>query len=307
LVWSDEFTNVGVSPGIINGQPAYSINPQNWAFQTGLINGGLQNYTNSIQNCYVQNDQLVLVAMQTTSATNNLYPSAMISSAGLQEFTYGKFAAKLVTPYGQGLWPAFWLVGDAWTQYQLYWPTVGEIDILEMIGGHQWGLNQDSIAYGHVHWNNASNVMSPLKDAQAGIGWSTPDGSMLHNNSLVYWAEWNQKNIAIGVNELTYFNFNTINISGSINPVDAFHGKWPFYLLLNIAVGGSWPGSPDNSTIWPQKMIVDWVRVYQQKTPVNGNNSFTSDASIVVLFSPCLFLLFICIRVCIFSGHLGCM
>jgi beta-glucanase (GH16 family) len=120
LVWSDEFTNVGASQAIINGQPAYAINPKNWALQTGLINGGLQNYTNSIQNCYVQNDQLVLVAMEAIPATNNLYPSAMISSVGLQEFTYGKFAAKLVTPYGQGLWPAFWLVGDAWTQYRLY-------------------------------------------------------------------------------------------------------------------------------------------------------------------------------------------
>ncbi|CAF3993386.1 unnamed protein product [Adineta steineri] len=264
LVWSDEFTNVRAAQAVINGQPAYAVNPQNWAIQTGLINGGLQNYTNSIQNCYVQNDQLVLVAMQATSATNNLYPSAMITSAGLQQFTYGKFAAKLVAPYGKGLWPAFWLLGNAWAHYGFYWPTVGEIDILEMIGGWVWGVNQDKTAYGTVHWNNASNTLSPSNAAAQGTSWSTPDGSMLHNNSLVYWTEWNETNIVIGVNEFTYFTLNTNNISGSINPVDAFHGKWPFYLLLNIAVGGSWPGSPDNTTVWPQNMVVDWVRVYQQ-------------------------------------------
>jgi beta-glucanase (GH16 family) len=160
---------------------------------------------------------------------------------------------------------------------------------LEIIGGYQWGQNQNAMAYGHVHWNNASNAMSPLNAASAGTGWSTPDGSMLHNNSLVYWAEWNHTNVVIGVNEFTYFNFNTINISGSINPVNAFHGKWPFYFLLNIAVGGPWPGSPDNTMIWPQKMNVDWVRVYQQTTNVSNKISSAANTSTFVRF----FLLYV--------------
>ncbi|CAF0872794.1 unnamed protein product [Adineta steineri] len=260
LVWQDDFENVGPIKATINGAPAYAPNPSNWILKTGNINGGLQNYTDSIQNAYIQNDQLIIVAYK------KRYTSAMLSSVYLQQFTFGKFAAKIRLPYGQGLWPAWWLVGNASPKYQLHWPTVGEIDILEMIGGRKWGKDKpnDKIVYGTIHWNNASNSMTPLNHAQNQKKWQTPDGSLLHDNSLVYWTEWTPTNISIGVNEFTYFQFNTTNISGSINPVDAWSGKWPFYMILNIAIGGSWPGSPDNTTVWPQKMIVDWVRVYQQ-------------------------------------------
>jgi len=258
LVWQDDFENVGTVKATINGASAYAPNPENWALQTGNVNGGLQNYTNSIQNAYVQNGQLTIVALKQG------YTSAMLSSVNLQQFTFGKFAAKICLPYGQGVWPAWWLVGNAWDKYKLYWPTVGEIDILEMIGGRMWGTPNDQIAHGTIHWNNASNSMSPLNEASKGTTWQTPDGSLLHNNSLVYWTEWTSTTISIGVNEFTYFQFNTTNISGSINPVNAWSGNWPFYMILNIAIGGSWPGSPDNTTVWPQQMIVDWVRVYQK-------------------------------------------
>jgi beta-glucanase (GH16 family) len=69
----------------------------------------------------------------------------------------------------------------------------------------------------------------------------------------------------MGINEFTYFQFNTTNIQESINPVWAFIGKWPYYMVLNIAIGGDWAGPPDKTTVWPQHMVVDWVRVYQQK------------------------------------------
>ncbi|CAF1238772.1 unnamed protein product [Adineta ricciae] len=258
LVWEDDFENVGAIKATINGAPAYAPNSANWALNTGNINGGLQNYTNSIDNAYVQNGQLNIVAYKEG------YTSAMLSSAGRREFTFGKFAAKICLPYGQGMWPAWWLLGNAWNKYKLYWPTVGEIDILEMIGGRQWGTPNDKIAHATIHWNNASNAMSPLYHASYGTQWQTPDGSLLHNNSLVYWTEWTPTQISIGLNEFTYFQFNTTNITGSINPVDAFGGKWPFYMILNIAIGGSWPGSPNNSTVWPQRMVIDWIRVYQK-------------------------------------------
>ncbi|CAF1005812.1 unnamed protein product [Adineta ricciae] len=258
LVWEDDFENVGAIKATINGAPAYAPNSANWVLNTGNINGGLQNYTNSIDNAYVQNGQLNIVAYKEG------YTSAMLSSVGLREFTFGKFAAKICLPYGQGIWPAWWLLGNAWNKYKLYWPTVGEIDILEMIGGRQWGTPNDKIAHATIHWNNASNAMSPLYHASYGTQWQTPDGSLLHNNSLVYWTEWTPTQISIGLNEFTYFQFNTTNITQSINPVDAFGGKWPFYMILNIAIGGSWPGSPNNSTVWPQRMVVDWIRVYQK-------------------------------------------
>ena len=133
-----------------------------------------------------------------------------------------------------------------------------------MVGGRLYGIATDKISYAIVHWNNASNTMSPSNHVQYSKDWRTPDGSFLHNNSLVYWTEWTSTEINIGINEFTYFRFNTTNISQSINPVYAFQGKWPFYMILNIAIGGAWPGPPNNQTVWPQKMVVDWVRVYQK-------------------------------------------
>jgi beta-glucanase (GH16 family) len=189
----------------------------------------------------------------------------MLSSVYLQEFTFGKFAAKIRLPYEQGMDAAWWMVGNAWDKYKLFWPTVGELDMVEMIGGHQWGNPNDKIAHGGIIWNNASNTMSPVSRGEKPATFQTPDGSLLHNNSLVYWAKWTSTNISVGINEFVFFQLNTTNIPGSINPVDAWSGKWPFYMILNIAIGGSWPGPPDNTTVWPQKMVVDWVRVDQVK------------------------------------------
>jgi beta-glucanase (GH16 family) len=259
LVWQDEFENVGPPVATINGAPAYAPNPENWTPQVGNVNGGLQNYTNSIYNAYVQNHQLHIVAMKEN------YTSGMLNSWKKQEFTYGKFAAKIRMPYGQGMWPAWWLVGNAYDAYYFYWPTVGEIDIVEMIGGHQWGNPNDQIARGTVHWNAAANDMAVIIEGNYGQTWNTPDQSLLHNNSLVYWTEWNTTHIVIGLNEFIITVFPTTHIPSSINPVMAFHGLWPYYMILNVAIGGSWPGPPDNTTVWPQEMVVDWVRVYQLK------------------------------------------
>ena len=99
------------------------------------------------------------------------------------------------------MWPAWWLVGNG-DKYNLWWPTVGEIDILEMMGGNRSSndIRTDQWAHGTIHWNNQSNTMNPRNTASRGHVWRTPDGSKLHNNSLVYWAERTPKNITIGVN-----------------------------------------------------------------------------------------------------------
>jgi beta-glucanase (GH16 family) len=246
---------------MINGKPAYAPNPKNWGYITGLhVDGGLQNFTNSIYNAYVQDGQLTIVALKEGLT------SSMLTSKDLQEFTFGTWAAKIRLPYGQGMWPAWWLLGNG-DKYKLWWPTVGEIDILEMIGGHNSNPN-DQTAFGTVHWNNLSNTMNPWNNKQIAAGRRTPDGSKLHNNSLVYWAEWNSTTIRIGVNEFVYSQINTTILPESINPVWAFRGMWPYYMILNIGIGGPWPGPPDNTTIWPQQMIVDWVRVYQQNKTI---------------------------------------
>jgi beta-glucanase (GH16 family) len=259
LVWQDAFENVGPVQAIINGKPAYAPNPKNWFHLVGPdIDGGIQNYTNSIQNAYVQENQLRIVAQK------EAYTSAMLRGQNLQEFTFGVFAAKIRMPYGQGMWPAWWIVGNG-QKYKLWWPTSGEIDIIEMIGGNTRAPLADQYSHATIHWNNQSNTMNPEYNKATTQQWKTPDDSMLHNHSLVYWTEWTPTNITIGINEFAYLWFNTTNIPESINPVWAFDGKWPFYMILNVAIGGSWAKAPDNTTVWPQEMIVDWVRVYQQK------------------------------------------
>lgn len=256
LVWQDQFENVGPVKAIINGQPAYAPNPNNWA-HIFIHDGGLENYTSSIQNAYVQNNQLRIVAQKEG------YTSAMLESCNLQEFTFGVFAAKIRMPYGKGMWPAWWLVGHD-HKYDLRWPTVGEIDIIEMYGGNNSFFHTDQYSHGTVHWNNESNTMDPCFNKDLGQAWKTPDGSMLHNNSLVYWAEWTPTNVNIGVNEFTFFRVNTTSMPDSINPIVAFSGLWPFCMRLDIAISKH-PLEPDATTVWPQEMIVDWIRVYQEK------------------------------------------
>ncbi len=267
LVWQDEFENVGPVQAIINGQPAYAPNPKNWFHLVGPnIDGGIQNFTDSIQNAYIQNNKLTIAVMKES------HTSAMLRSQHLQEFIFGKFAAKIRLPYGQGMWPAWWLKGVDY-RYNLTWPTTGEIDILELVGGNNTHENlTDQYAHGTIHWNNQSNTMNPVYNKQIQAIWKPPDGSMLHNNSLVYWSEWTPTNITIGVNEFIYSYIDTTNIPDSINPVLAFSGLYPFYMILNVCIGGPWAKPPDNTTVWPQQMVVDWVRVYQQ-TKIKTNSS----------------------------------
>ena len=193
------------------------------------------------------------------------YQSAMLTTADLQEFTFGVFAAKIRLPYGKGIWPAWWMHGHD-HKNNITWPTVGEIDILEMWGGDKApGLN-DQYIHGTVHWNNQSNTINPSFNKYMGRVWGTPDGSKLHNHSLVYWTEWTPINISFGVNEFIYFIVNTTDLPESINPSWTFSGRWPYYLLLDIAIDRHATGPPDNTTRWPQQMVLDWVRVYQKKT-----------------------------------------
>jgi beta-glucanase (GH16 family) len=258
LVWQDEFENVGPVKAIINGRPAYAPNPKNWGYKLGYhLDDGIEYYTDSIENAYVQDDQLTIVALE-----GPRYTSADLHSQNLQEFTFGIFAAKIRLPYGKGMWPAWWLHGND-HKYNLSWPTTGEIDILEMYGGTIRNYTGDSIPHATVHWNNESNTMNPVNNKGEGNTWKTPDGSMLHDNNLVYWAEWTPTNITIGVNEFVYLQVNTTNLPDSINPSVAFSGLWPYFMRLNIAIT-----PPDDSTVWPQQMIVEWVRVYQQKKTI---------------------------------------
>ena len=232
LVWDDEFNGTTLS--------------SDWTFDIGTGSGGwgnneLQYYTN--QNHSVNNGYLEITAKEETINAQQ-YTSTRLKTQGIKSWKYGRIDIRAALPYGQGIWPAFWMLGDNISSVS--WPTCGEIDIMEMIGGA--GAN-DRTVHGTVHWNeNGSH-------AQFGNSKVLPSGKFadeFHVFSIV----WNQNSITWLLDNVPY---NTVDITPS--NMSAFHNN--FFLIFNIAVGGNWPGSPDGTTVFPQKMYVDYVRVFQ--------------------------------------------
>jgi|GEM_PF-897336 beta-glucanase (GH16 family) len=230
LVWSDEFDQG-------------SIQSSNWNFETGgggWGNAELENYTNRPQNATINNGQLNIIAQQESYGGSN-YTSARMNTSGLHSWTYGKVEAYIKLPSGQGLWPAFWMLGT--NIPQVGWPQCGEIDIMERV-------NTQSTIEGTIHWEAGGA-------AQYG-GNTNFDPTQYHLYSVV----WDSASITWYLDNTQYW---TANIANNINNTNAFHE--PFFIILNLAVGGSWPGNPDGSTTFPATMYVDYVRVYQVNKP----------------------------------------
>jgi beta-glucanase (GH16 family) len=229
LIWSDEF----------NGT---SLNTANWTYDTGTGSGGwgnneLEYYTNRPQNVQVVNGNLVITALKESYGGVN-YTSARIKTKGLQTWTYGKIEARMKIPVGQGIWPAFWMLGS--NIDGVGWPACGEIDIMEHV-------NNTPTVQGTMHWDN---------NGHASYGTASPalDFSQYH----VYSVEWDTSSIKWFVDGTQYLEGNILN---NINGTNEFHN--PFFILFNLAVGGNWPGNPDGSTVFPAQMYVDYVRVYR--------------------------------------------
>ena len=242
LVWSDEF-------GGSNGSAPDS---SKWTLETGgngWGNNELEYYTRRLQNAQIQNGSLVITALKETytgpdGVTRN-YTSARMKTSGKFEQQYGRFEARIKIPYGQGMWPAFWMLGN--NIDKAGWPACGEIDIMENIG------KEPAIVHGTIH--------GPGYSGGAGIGspFSLASGRFADHYHL-YAAEWEPNVIRFYVDS---------NLYATRTPADLPQGtKWvydhPFFLILNLAVGGDWPGAPDNATVFPQTMLVDYVRVYKK-------------------------------------------
>jgi len=244
LVWNDEFSSS-------NGSAPDSAK---WTLETGgngWGNNELEYYTSRLQNAQIQNGSLVITALKETytgtdGVTRN-YTSARMKTAGKFEQQYGRFEARIKISYGQGMWPAFWMLGnDIGT---VGWPTCGEIDIMENIG------KEPAMVHGTIH--------GPGYSGGTGIGspFSLAAGRFADDYHL-YAVEWEPTVIRFYVDKILY---------ATRTPADLPQGtKWvydhPFFVILNLAVGGDWPGAPDNTTVFPQTMLVDYVRVYK-KTP----------------------------------------
>lgn len=237
LAWSDEF----------NGT---SINTSNWKYETGgdgWGNNELEYYTNRSENARIENGNLVIEARKENYSGMN-YTSARLKSQGLKNWTYGKVEARMKLPAGQGVWPAFWMLGENISQVS--WPKCGEIDIMEHI-------NNESAIHGTIHWDSTGNNTH----AQYGAASPNIDVTQYH----VYSIEWDASSIKWFVDGTQYLE---ANIANNINGTEEFHK--PFFILFNLAIGGNWPGNPDGSTPFPAKMYVDYVRVYQ-----HGDNNPT--------------------------------
>lgn len=234
LVWSEEFDYTGL--------PA----PARWNIETGGTGWGnneLQYYTNSQNNLSVGNGMLTITAREEQFGGRN-YTSGRITTQGKFDFKYGRIEARIKLPYGQGLWPAFWMLGANFSSAG--WPDCGEIDIMEMVGG----TNNDNTCHATLHWDNNG------AHAQYGQSYTLPSG-IFADNFHIFSVRWNSQTVKAYVNDIQYFEID-------ITPAQLSEFQNNFFMILNVAVGGNWPGPPNASTQFPQTMQVDWIRVYQE-------------------------------------------
>lgn len=230
LAWSDEF----------NGA---TLDNTNWNYETGgggWGNNELENYTTSSNNSFLSNGNLVIEARKETLGTNS-YTSARLTTK--KSFTYGRIDIRAKLPKGKGIWPALWMLGSNIST--LPWPACGEIDIMELLG------HEPQKTYGTMHWGPAGGASTHIG---SNYSLTSEDFSQkFHVFSLI----WDVDKLTWYIDDIKFFTGNKTAVTGNY-PFDK-----PFFFIFNVAVGGSWPGNPDATTVFPQRMIVDYIRVFQ--------------------------------------------
>jgi beta-glucanase (GH16 family) len=242
LVWGDEFDEgVGSQP-----------NKTNWNLNATVNNPNseLEAYVTDTQHCRIVADPDATdgQALQIEATHDGDYESARIDTIGKRAFLYGYAEARIKLPYGQGIWPAFWMLGanaDA-----VGWPACGEIDIMENIGNKSYYSKIAS----HLH-----GVSKAGGDYNLWKEYELPNGEQFHDGYHLFQMLWEPNKISFYVDGQLF---------ETLTPSDMNGGAWPFNapenLIINLAVGGGWPGSPDATTQFPQDMLVDYVRFYQE-------------------------------------------
>ncbi|MEI7508768.1 MAG: glycoside hydrolase family 16 protein [Flavobacterium sp.] len=234
LVMQDEFDT--------DGAPNSAL----WVYNIGTGTNGwgnneLEYYTNLPQNVKVQDGMLKITAIK-GAYMGSSYTSARISTKGKFQQKYGRVEARIKMPWGKGLWPAFWMIGT--NSDVVAWPQCGEIDIMEYLG------NNPTTVFGTVHGPGYSGANAITKNY-------TLSNDRFDTDFHVFGIEWGENYINYYVDDVLY---------NQITPANA-SGEWvfnrPFYIILNLAVGGNLPGSPNTETTFPQTMLVDYVRMYQ--------------------------------------------
>ncbi len=237
LVWSDEF----------DGPKGAAPDPAKWVYDLGAGGWGnqeLETYTSGRANSYLDGDgHLVIEALQPEPRQ---YTSARLKTQGKFSAAYGRIEARIRIPFGQGIWPAFWMLGNDIKSRG--WPGCGEIDIMENIG------REPAVVHGTVHgpgYSGAKGIGKPFTLASGRFA----------GDYHVYAVEWSPERIQFLVDDAAYHTVTPASLPAGT--------RWvydhPFFIILNVAVGGGWPHNPDETSVFPQKMLVDYVRVYERR------------------------------------------
>jgi len=247
LVWSDEFS----------GPDGSAPDPSKWTYDTGGKGWGnteLECYTNRLQNAQINGGNLVITAQQENApfvcsdGSTNSYTSARLKTQGLFSQAYGRFEARIKVSAGQGMWPAFWMLGKDITTAG--WPTCGEIDIMENIG------KEPGTVHGSLHGPSTTTRTSDATSI-----FTLPAGQAFADDFHLFAVEWERGVVRFYVDSNLYATFTESQWPAG--------GTWvfdhSFFIILNVAVGGNWPGSPDSTTVFPRHLLVDYVRVYTRQ------------------------------------------
>lgn len=232
LVWEDEFEGS-------------QLNSSNWSHESGTGANGWGN--NELQYYRPQNttlqDGFLVITAKKEAFGGKEYTSSRIITKDKKQFRYGRIDIRAAMPKGQGMWPALWMLGSNFSS--VGWPACGEIDIMEMIGGN----GREKTVHGTVHWQHDGS------HAQFGGEYSLSSGT-LADKFHVFSIIWDAQTIRWLIDGQEYHVIDT-------SPAQLDEFRKSFFFIFNVAVGGNWPGSPDNNTTFPQHMIVDYVRVFQ--------------------------------------------
>ena len=231
LAWADEFDGTTLDEKFWNYE---------WGNNNGWGNNELQYYKK--ENTTVKDGYLIIEAKTETIGSQN-YTSSRLTTQNKFNFKYGRVDIRAALPKGQGIWPALWMLGKNITTVS--WPKCGEIDIMEMIGGN----GKDNTTYGTAHWDNNNN------HAQYGGNTSLVSG-IFNDEFHVFSIVWDAKKIVWYLDDKQFHVIDT-------TPAGLSEFQEEYFLLVNLAVGGDWPGKPDGLTTFPQHLVVDYIRVFQ--------------------------------------------
>jgi beta-glucanase (GH16 family) len=235
LAWQDEFNGTILDMTSWNQELGNGSN--------GWGNNELEFYTNSTKNTLVSNGNLVIEARKEAISGFN-YSSGRMTTQHKRTFTYGRMDIRAKLPVGKGIWPALWMLGSNITSVS--WPACGEIDIMELVG------TNPNRSHGTMHWKPVTG-----SNTSKGAYYDLPSGNFsqeFHVFSII----WSQDQIRWYVDDHLFLTTSKADVGTANYPFNA-----PQFFIFNVAVGGNWPGPPDNGTAFPQRMFVDYVRVFQ--------------------------------------------